>query len=329
MPETLVNKETSEQQPFEKQAEKSLVEMNREMGEFLGEIETAEKSAENVAGEEGEKLREQLKKLRKEAVFSADWWAGNIYAFTELVIGDNINFPAVEKIKESKKEETFEEMKERAKKELAENGITSEQARIYNPINAVLKRGIVPFGYHPKQKIAEFIPNLVFGSDNIKGDVSGENVNRRQDAWRLYLGIPQKNDTFGISDYTPNEEKKSGAIFSESYCFKLKTFWEKYLEVGFSHINTTLPVWRSFVVSFLIERIQKEGGVFITDDEFTVVMGVFNFQLGKDEKGSYIAYSDVWDLNVFPENEKGFFGKPFHIYDRMYYDPETYEPLLR
>jgi hypothetical protein len=332
MPETLVNKkEIPEQQPFEKQAEKSLVEMNREMGEFLGELDTLEKNAENAAGEEGEKLREELKNLRKEVVFSADWWAGNIYAFTELVVGDGINFPAVETLRQAQgKEETFEEIKERAKKELAENGITSEQARTYNPVNAVLKRGIVPFDYRPKNKIKELIPNLIFGSEDLKfSDVSAEKVNSRQDAWRLYLGIPQKNDTFGISDYQPNKEKGDGEGSVEPYCFKLKTFWEKYLEGGFSYVNATLSAYHSFVVSLLIENIQKAGGVFITDDVYVAVMGAFSFHLGEDEQGKYIAYSDVWDLNVFPENEKGFFGKPFHIYDRLYYDPETYEPLLR
>ena len=82
----------------------------------------------------------------------------------------------------------------------------------------------------------------------------------------------------------------------------------------------------------LVSRLtnaKKDTGVqvLVERDDTAGVMGWYSWNLGQDEKGSYIAYHDVWDLNVPIEREKGFFGKPFTTYDRLYYDPETFKPL--
>jgi hypothetical protein len=314
--------EAKEKPPIIETAEQALVEINEEMGEFLGELDTAEKNAENFPGEEGEKLRTQLGSLRKEAKYTADWWAGNIYVFTELVVGDGINFPATEKIKEENKQETPEEMRERAKKELAENGITSEQIQTYKPgISETLRRGINPIGYDFVEKIIEFIPNLIIGNDISENHFfTDETYDNRQDAWRLYLGLPQKNNTFEISDYCPQGELGLEQFSSNEYCYKISNFWELFSEGE-----------ESDIIPILIKNIEQEevkGKVYTSPDNFAGIMGMYSLHLGEDEKGSYVAYSDIWDLAVFPENEKGFFGKPFHIYDRLYSDSETYEPIF-
>jgi len=313
MPEKLLQKENIEQQPFEKQAETSLSEMNDEMGKFLGELDTLEKSAENVAGDEGEKLREQIKELKNEAKFTADWWAGNILAFTNLVVGDGINFPAIEKIKEQNKQETLEEMRERAKNELAENGITSEQARAYQSINEVFKKGITPFIYEFKHHVRDLFLGTLISGEKKYGEWEGKSK-YREDAWSLYLGIPQKNDTFGVSEYQPD--------ISEDYCYRIKDYWKLFIETP---VEEGAQSFSGLIQS--AEEAQKKGKKYRYYDYHTNVMGWFSVELGEDEKGSYVAYSDIWDLAIFPENEKGFFGKPFHIYDRLYYDTETYEPI--
>jgi hypothetical protein len=309
--------EAKEKPPILETAEQEFAKMNEEMGEFLSELETAEKNIDD------EKLREQIKDLRKEAMFSADWWAGNILAFTDLVVGDSINFPALEKIKEANKQETFEEMKERAKKELAETGITREQLATYKfGINDAIEKGITPEAYNLFCRVIAFPSALIIGH-NFR-ELPEEGQKHREDAWRLYLGISQKNDTFEISDYQPNNETEPERVLKEEYCYKIKGFWREYLSYDDSAEGITLVA-----ISNTVGEIKRCGGVLKRDDHYKEVMGNFSFSLGKDEKGSYIAYSDIWDLAVFPENEKGFFGKPFHIYDRLYYDPETYEPLLR
>lgn len=323
--------EAVEKPPVVEAAEQSLSEMNHEMGEFLGELDIADKNSENLSGDEGEKLRDRLKEIRKEAMFSADWWAGNIYAFTELVVGEGINFPAVEQIKEAKEQETFEKVITRAKKELVENGITSECRRVYKPIvDEALVRGVLPVGYGLKDKIKQLIPNLLFGAANLHPN---DYPIPREDAWRFYLGLPQKNDTFDVSDYRSTMETSENS--SSEYCYRLKGFWKNFfadtppiaIERFFEWSGNRL--WEKKDIPSLVKKIQENGGTLIDRDIYCFVMGGFNFRIGEDEKGKYIAYSDVWDLASFPENEKGFFGKPYHIYDRLYYDPETFEPITK
>lgn len=57
------------------------------------------------------------------------------------------------------------------------------------------------------------------------------------------------------------------------------------------------------------------------------VMGEFTISLGQDEKGHYISYYDLWNLEKSVEGEKGLLGKSFEIYDRIHYDPNTYEVI--
>ena len=100
---------------------------------------------------------------------------------------------------------------------------------------------------------------------------------------------------------------------------------------------------------------EVEGGPFITSDfmgtdvsgppegleldewgntrgETGDVMGNYTLSAGEDERGPYISYYDKWDLGpqVGPAHIRkaaqiSKAGKPFDIYGRMYYDPETYE----
>ena len=56
------------------------------------------------------------------------------------------------------------------------------------------------------------------------------------------------------------------------------------------------------------------------------LMNNFSISLGEDERGSYLAYYDDWDLDRVPTETSGRgFGRSFEIYDRIYYDPETLE----
>jgi len=56
-------------------------------------------------------------------------------------------------------------------------------------------------------------------------------------------------------------------------------------------------------------------------------MGGYQIGISQDDEGrSFMFYYDIWDLDVPLERGGGFFGKPFTIYDRLYFNPETYEP---
>jgi len=302
--------EKNEQSPILETAEKELAEMNQEMEDFLGELDIAEKKITEP------ELRDQIKELKNEAKWTADWWAGNILAFTNIVVGDGINFPVVEKIKEANKKETPEEMRDRAKKELAENGITSEQMKTYQPINDTIRRGVSPFSYNLKEHIHDLLLFTLISGKRGPNEWSDIGIKHREDAWRIYLGIPQKDETFEISDYSPNKELGLERFSSDEYCYKIKDFWSLFSG------QRDVPI-----LIQIMEQKEAGGKVYTAHDVINGIMGNYSLHLGKDEKGSYLAYSDVWDLAVFPENEKGFFGKPFHIYDRLYYDPETFEPI--
>ncbi|OQC52450.1 MAG: hypothetical protein BWX56_00338 [Euryarchaeota archaeon ADurb.Bin023] len=74
----------------------------------------------------------------------------------------------------------------------------------------------------------------------------------------------------------------------------------------------------------MLEFIEKEGinlkiGESKQVEEPTgLVLRNFKIGRGQDEKGDYISYYDIWNLNPsfeFPISEQ---GKPFEIYDRIY-----------
>lgn len=206
-----------------------------------------------------------------------------------------------------KREETFEEQIDRAKRELAEHGITSDQRAAYIPIiNAILYKGILPSGYDrmfnnpqkfkyisPFSKMLQILPNLTRGRDERHFTLATPG---REDAWRFYLGIPQENDTFGISDYRPSKSTEN------KYYYKINGFDP---EVMFDS-------WVS------IDKQISCGGKKITQDDYYFVMGNFTLGRGQDEKGEYLSYYDRWDLDKIRLERRGIFGKPFEIYDRKY-----------
>ena len=181
----------------------------------------------------------------------------------------------------------------------------------------------------------------------------------REDAWSIYLGLSQKNNTFAVSDFKPSTGKE------DKYYFKINNFWE-----SFEHQNLEIPFEeeRGYVFDSTDERskeffndknhmlnennlkgkidfIKKYGGEKkrvhfsgtmnlrkgekMRDVMQDQIMGNYTFGIGEDENGPYVYYYDKWDLaSKFAENPilKGV-GNPYEIYDRLYYNPETFEPV--
>lgn len=199
----------------------------------------------------------------------------------------------------------------KAKAQLLEKGITNDQAKAYIPgISELLARGVVPFNYDFSNQIKNFVPNLILG----KEQRNQERVNllwpswqRRDDAWRLYLGLPQRNNTFGISEYSPSVSKERGKT---NYYFKINNFL-KYHRTG-----------KDIPISYFLNEIHKMSGnpTKAVTCEFDDVMGDYTLSKGEDKKRHYISYYDKWDFK-FPESLCP--GKGFEIYDRIYYDPQT------
>ncbi len=138
----------------------------------------------------------------------------------------------------------------------------------------------------------------------------------RMDAFNMYQGYPQRFNTFSISQYTPSESENPYAVYykindpnSQSQLLKMVKVVDGKEEL------TSLGNDRQFR---LYDRRRK--GTFI--DRLNNVMGNYKVSLGEDEKGKYLSYYDLWD--IAPLQDYGVdlpvnFGRPYEIYDRVYY----------
>lgn len=203
----------------------------------------------------------------------------------------------------------------KAKIELQTSGITSDQREVYIPvINDLIRRGILPYGYSGQDKIETLFQNIISGrTGSINDSKTGREIGSpaREDAWRIYLGIPQQHNTFGISDYVPDN-------YVEAYCYKINDWFGMF----FSGRDPS---------QWLKEYHDRIAAGFPYQDEYfgdvADVMGAHTVRVGRDHRGTFLYYYDVWDLNVPLERDDGFFGKPFVIYDRLYFDPVTFQLL--
>lgn len=139
----------------------------------------------------------------------------------------------------------------------------------------------------------------------------------REDAWRLYLGIPQQHETFGVSGYRPSHSTDTAATY-----FKINHFADQI------HLTDALA---PETVQRLIRSIDSSGsktfsafdGLHFTDPG---VMGHYQWTRGEDKNGHYLAYYDIWDLDAPGASHV---GHPYEIYDRIYYNPKTYRIIAQ
>jgi len=122
-----------------------------------------------------------------------------------------------------------------------------------------------------------------------------------EDAWKLYLGLPQDNKTFKPAKFKPSKASDPNAQYFE---MDRKAALKAITDQGnIKNLNEVKP------------------GI----NSNSVVLGNFTIDKGEDEKGRYIAYYDKWDLATpFAKHVK--VGKPFEIYGRIYYD-ENGKPI--
>lgn len=234
----------------------------------------------------------------------------------------------------------------RAKWELAKKGITSEQEAGYRPgISEALHQGIRPeyYGYDNatvlKQAARSFLPNLLSDSDVDPIDPAGrakpksERDQPSEDGWRLYLGLPQLHGTYGVSDYTPTQARDRAP-----YYFKINNGLEQ--SVTTSDGTALTPEETASGLKQLVQRLAGSrnrralASQLESENVFNrkplAVLGDFTVSLGGDAKGPYISYYDKWDLTspLIGQNADKVAGKPFEVYDRLYFDPKTFEPIL-
>lgn len=247
--------------------------------------------------------------------------------------------------------------REQAARELERDGITRFQRRAYKPgISDALARGFEPLFYTGNWGRGNFINEMrrvlrdgTIGAVRNNNQRALEALEREQaslmsigasemelkgiqqrisnfkvswDAWRLYLGLPQQFDTFTISHYKPAQGSE------DRYYFSLQNPNEQVIT---PYPNEQIPAQARDLASeslprrilFLLQRGDDLTSMYVDN----IPMGVYTISRGSDERGQYVSYYDRWDLDESLEGEQGVIGQPFEIYDRIYYDPETFEPL--
>lgn len=216
---------------------------------------------------------------------------------------------------------SFEELRDRAKKEMSEQGITSEQRLAYtNGVSDKIYSRIGPMAVTPSSP-EEWI-QLLGGRKELDTWGQFENNPGEEDAWRLYLGMPQKYNTFAISDFKP------ASSIQEKYYFKINGFKDSMFKDWYENNSQGKDIseiekdrMRSIVASMPEENMIYDMTSMMTSSK---VMGHFQGSRGQDDKGHYISYYDIYDFSV---PGSSLIGKPFEIYDRIYYDPNTFEIL--
>lgn len=204
--------------------------------------------------------------------------------------------------------------------QLRETGLTNEQLQNRSALNKNLANNLYPYTYdnvinrvlsagimNKKEEERKSYEKGIYDMPESK-----KQDERRHDALNLYSGIPQKNNTFGISKYIPTDSKDKNKTYYNFNTRNRENIEEKL-------INDT-----NYIDKTKKEDI-KVGIKKIDLDDITGmgVMGGYTVTTGKDKRGKYISYHDKWDLNPFDLSINGKelptnFGKPFEIYDRVY-----------
>lgn len=215
-----------------------------------------------------------------------------------------------------------------AQRQMELAGTTAEQASAYrgrlskNIFNAISP---VSYGVDTRSVAMEILKAYLTGQDVSPRNPSslspmGELGKEANDAWALYLGLPQRHRTWRVSNYTPSNSSDQNTIYYAPVNSPLTT----------STSNSIKPEDK---IKAVLEAISTgkgsgSGGLFVHngrsfDERFN--LGRFQWTKGRDKRGPYIAYYDIWDLAANPF--EGVIGKPFEVYDRIYYDPKTFKPI--
>jgi len=210
------------------------------------------------------------------------------------------------------------------RREIAESGITAEQRkRAYRPWSQRLYDTICPRDY---SQAAKRLATALFhdgGGRAMAGTA-------REDAWRVYLGLPQTGGSLDISDSAPPTSTDPRATY---FCLKNRDFAYEKLVHGFVRAQRALRFRvreggeRGAEAAAALEReyLQEKDWMFGTMAEFLVGAGV-------DERGEYVSYCDFWDLDISvlgtPIPVELVAGWPIEFYDRIHFDRSKVERII-
>lgn len=224
------------------------------------------------------------------------------------------------------------------------SGITDERLMGSNILRERIARNVSPHGYgHTKSAIKSILtdtPEIPIPDKDLKGKLFPSDslqaiqkekwmddnpwttegwipreVGERpahQDALNLTMGLPQKYNSFSVSSYKPTISKNKNITY---YSLNEDKIQNNILQ---NALNQDLKENESKQVHSIDNpnQTEQEGA-----------LGTYTISRGKDDRGDYISYYDINDYSPFKEYEPGKgkggmvspFGKPFEIYDRLYF----------
>lgn len=198
--------------------------------------------------------------------------------------------------------------------QLRETGITDEQMHRRSKTEKKLSENLNPVGYG--DALSRYVNATGIGASKSAQRVRLEQeaakgnkpAQARLDAYALYTGKPQAHDTFSVSKFKPTKSTED----------------VQYLALNRPELKRDVLTWAGVnvpekeyqPVKYRDKTLKSPEDVGDGSKQYVDpygVMGQFSIHRGSDERGSYVSYYDKWDL-------KDDFGKPYEIYDRVYYE---------
>ena len=188
--------------------------------------------------------------------------------------------------------------------------------RLYNAI--VLDRK------EPLRQREEDAIEEVYDPSDIDYESNVASEAERQDLLNLMLGQDQKYGSIAPAIYKPTKAKDPDA---EYYRSRVTEDWIK-----------------SMLLKPQISEDKDNSDQLVDRSWYGSVLGNYTLNKGVDEKGHYISYYDIWDVNPLSADssvhdtsmisrgldtmiQSAAGNKPAELYGRVYYDPETLQPI--
>lgn len=176
--------------------------------------------------------------------------------------------------------------------------LPGDRLNIYN--------AVLPFEY-PNKELPKALKRYITGEERkFLGQESIKEEDRDlgktdEDAWAHFMGVPQLYNTVNKSEYSPKDSKNKNAEY-----YSIKKGYPDFDELLLENAHN----WFQRKENIDATTLRGVGSPFMPLENVT-------YSKGQDEKGKYYSMYDIYDFNV--PGQKGI-GKPYEVYDRVYYD---------
>ncbi len=186
-----------------------------------------------------------------------------------------------------------------------------------------------------------------------------ENTVRLMDYYNFYNGIPQEFNTLDVSAWRPQniapdndkadfyKDNNISSTLKENLSTVLLKCKETMENQPLDANKNEEKVVKGLATDIIAEALysQKYNGATgwdlytkLNEHELNTVgdqLGHYSLSIGRDERGCYLSYYDNWNLSFdeactgqrVSEDKNLEWGTPMEIYDRIYFDPKTLQPI--